>query len=754
MAVPRQSAFMPTIKCSQCNNEVEISMMGDHICGGAPAEEAAPPPPPPSADVLGGAFASVKGVFGFGYGSKAAAPPTVDTQSANQAYRPDQLTPISVSTGSRGTISPKTPTGRTNSTGGDEYFPAIAGANSPSQNLRPGGYGGFGDETEQTYGYGTSPPKPASLLQRKIEGLAAPPPLERSNTSSPKDKPRLPRKNGYGGFGPPRGDLSAEEFEPRPLMDQRAGTFPRDNQGRSDDYGAPARVPSAPGARPEPARAPTTDYQERPSTRNGPSRPSTRNGPDRPSTRNGPDRPSTRNGPDRPSTRNGPNRPSYDGREPSYGGREPSYNGREPSYSGREPPQPRGSYGRQQEAKRNPSSSLSPSDGYGPGNPYHSPSVSQSSSNSGYSHTSRQPSMASSNTSPARSSRRQNSGPQDLDDLMKDLESSMDSLAPRDNRVPPPMSDPQSDMRNQPPPIRPRIDSLRTSSTQSANNQRPISPPPRSPSRLGPAYSQPEPLYSEPPQPPFAQAKLQRAYSQPQAPPYAQPEYSEARNSSPAAAAKPLHNRAQSQGRSRGNCKSCRLPITGKSVSSADGRLTGKYHKACFVCTTCMEPFTSSEFYVLDDQPYCERHYHKLNGSLCGTCSQGIEGQYLEDESTSQKYHPKCFRCGDCGQVLRDGYFEVDGRAYCEQDALRRVQPPKPQVAPPRPQRGMMGPPPPRGGPRPPMGMGMGRGPGMGGRPGYGPPPPGSNRLGPPPPMGGMPGMPRMNKRMTRMGMF
>ncbi|KAK8069165.1 Paxillin-like protein 1 [Apiospora phragmitis] len=643
--------------------------MGDHICGGAPVVEA----PPPAPDMLGGAFASVKGVFGFGYGSKAAAPPTVDTQSANSAYaKPDQLTPVSVSTGSRSTMSPKTPTGRTNSTGGDEYFPAIAGANSPSQNTRPGGYGGFGDENEQTYGYGTSPQKPATLLQRKIEGLAAPAPLERSNTSTSygSNKPRLPRKNGYGGFGPPQSE-QGEDFEPRPLGNQRAGTFPRENERRPDDYDAPTRAPSAPGSRPEPehARVPTADYSER------------------------------------PVTRDRQNRPSYNSRQPS------------------QPSSLRGSYGRPQEARRHPSSSLSPTDGYGPGNPYHSPSVSQSSSNSGYSRGSRQPSMASSNTSPARSStasRRQNSGTQDLDDLMKDLESSMDSLNPRDMRVPSSRSDSQSDMRNPPPAIRPRIDSLRSSSSQTVSNQRSRSPPRSPPS-----------------------SRLEPSYSQPQAP-YAQPQFADDRSHSTGPTPQPSHNRAQSQGRSRGNCKACRLAITGKSVSSADGRLTGRYHKACFVCTTCMEPFASAEFYVLDDQPYCERHYHKLNGSLCGTCNQGIEGQYLEDESTSQKYHPQCFRCGDCGQVLRNGYFEVDGKAYCEQDAWKRVQP-KPQVAPPRPPRGMMRPPPPRGGPRPPMGMGMG------GRPGYGPP--GGNRLGPPP-AGGMPGMPRMNKRMTRLGMF
>jgi hypothetical protein len=36
--MPRESSFLPTIKCSQCGNQVEISMMGDHICNGADAQ--------------------------------------------------------------------------------------------------------------------------------------------------------------------------------------------------------------------------------------------------------------------------------------------------------------------------------------------------------------------------------------------------------------------------------------------------------------------------------------------------------------------------------------------------------------------------------------------------------------------------------------------------------------------------------------------------------------------------------------------
>lgn len=112
---------------------------------------------------------------------------------------------------------------------------------------------------------------------------------------------------------------------------------------------------------------------------------------------------------------------------------------------------------------------------------------------------------------------------------------------------------------------------------------------------------------------------------------------------------------------SRGDCRGCGEAIRGKSVSSADGRLTGRYHKQCksscsppcrscltiplgFVCKACQQPFDSATFYVLDNHPYCERDYHKLNNSLCQACDRGIEGQYLETERR-QKYHPDCLTC-------------------------------------------------------------------------------------------------------------
>ena len=63
-----------------------------------------------------------------------------------------------------------------------------------------------------------------------------------------------------------------------------------------------------------------------------------------------------------------------------------------------------------------------------------------------------------------------------------------------------------------------------------------------------------------------------------------------------------------------------------------------------FVCRTCRYPFETAEFYVLNNHPHCERHYHELNRSLCQSCDRGIEGQYLETDKR-EKFHPACLSC-------------------------------------------------------------------------------------------------------------
>ena len=125
--------------------------------------------------------------------------------------------------------------------------------------------------------------------------------------------------------------------------------------------------------------------------------------------------------------------------------------------------------------------------------------------------------------------------------------------------------------------------------------------------------------------------------------------------------------------KSKGLCSGCRLPIMGKFVRTADGRLPGRYHKECFGCQTCHSPFPTGEFYVLNDAPYCGEHYHELNGSTCKLCHRGIEGQYLETDR-ADKFHAHCFACTKCQIPLAEDYFEVEGAPYCQRHAFAVVK--------------------------------------------------------------------------------
>ena len=145
----------------------------------------------------------------------------------------------------------------------------------------------------------------------------------------------------------------------------------------------------------------------------------------------------------------------------------------------------------------------------------------------------------------------------------------------------------------------------------------------------------------------------------------------------------PRQRRPSTPGAVRGVCRGCSKNILSgqKSVSSKDGRLTGKYHKECFVCMTCKEVFATADFYVHKDHPYCAHHYHVLNETLCESCGDGIEGHYLETSNVSgngsKKFHPDCLKCATCKIQLNEDYFELGGRVYCEKDAFRMAHGPK-----------------------------------------------------------------------------
>ncbi|CAK7223490.1 hypothetical protein SCUCBS95973_005197 [Sporothrix curviconia] len=815
----RPASFLPTIKCSSCGQEIEISMMGEHICGKGAEEAAAPKQPPPSnfdqfmsygsksnntTNVNNSSRIYNDNNASYGYDSRDQnrsnrLPPKVDTSAANRSYyRAGQLTPVSNSSGSQ-SVSPKTPVGmmmgggggggmRTGglggpsrgldrgndrgNNGGNEYFePKIAGEfDSPR---RPGDYGGLDDVA---YPPPTSSPKrqQPNLLQRMNTiapgpfdmssgagsgGLARKPTnarnafprqasnsdYSRENTEKAGNYTAASNSNGNGN----RSNSNDDDFQPPSF--NRAGTFPR----LSESAEPPSRTPSAPGPRPDRSRRQPdnmSNYNDAYGNNNN---------------------------------NNYNNSPTYGGNPYSNGNSPPSDHMRRPSMgpdTSRAPP-PRTSLLRPRTSGRDGSSSGSSNGSipqinlaaeFGIGNPYHSasnsmsstvssvlsrPGVPFSSSQSSFSSASSFSTSSSTNSlsnannvreqqrpKPSTNNGSNNNNMPDFDSLMSDLQ----SMNTRDE--PEPVRRPSQDDRG-------RAGGYGGFGNNNNNNNN------------NSGYGSYNGSRSSPDRRPQSRGRndvrddMDRGYGV-----NLHREPSRARDSSlgrsntraaGAAAAAPPSMPSMPSIPSRGNCKACGDLITGKSVSSADGRLTGRYHKACFVCTTCSEPFSSATFYVHDDKPYCERHYHAVNGSLCGTCNIGIEGPYLADEADT-KHHPNCFVCGDCQQPLRDGYFEVSGGVYCERDALKRVQQawlsqtvptPTSSSAPSRGYGGFGG-----------MGnsltvpRGLPSGPNLARRPSVGLPNPNAmgsaarpfglpsgNRLAP---------RPRMEKRMTRLGMM
>lgn len=180
---------------------------------------------------------------------------------------------------------------------------------------------------------------------------------------------------------------------------------------------------------------------------------------------------------------------------------------------------------------------------------------------------------------------------------------------------------------------------------------------------------------------------------------YSEHNVSSVRNTSPNSLYPPSRSKSRRTTNARPPCRGCNKIIEGKSVKAADGRLTGRWHKACFVCRSCKAPFTTADFYVINNEPYCEQHYHEQNGSLCNGCHRGIEGQYLETSSSSRygsidkKFHPRCFTCSTCRVVLAQDYFEITGRVFCERHALAAMRAQArlaPGLNPPTDRRGLL----------------------------------------------------------------
>ncbi|KAJ2960492.1 hypothetical protein NQZ79_g4164 [Umbelopsis isabellina] len=117
-------------------------------------------------------------------------------------------------------------------------------------------------------------------------------------------------------------------------------------------------------------------------------------------------------------------------------------------------------------------------------------------------------------------------------------------------------------------------------------------------------------------------------------------------------------------------CRACGFPVEKEAVSAMDGKLQGKWHRTCFGCQTCHNAFPDNTFYVYDGAPYCKRHYHRLNNSLCRCCDEPIEGPCVQTIE-GWRYHPPCLSCSVCRRAITDVYYIHENRTYCETHMLQ-----------------------------------------------------------------------------------
>ncbi|XP_067088285.1 leupaxin isoform X1 [Osmerus mordax] len=104
----------------------------------------------------------------------------------------------------------------------------------------------------------------------------------------------------------------------------------------------------------------------------------------------------------------------------------------------------------------------------------------------------------------------------------------------------------------------------------------------------------------------------------------------------------------------------------GKSiVGKMISALGEAWHPEHFVCVVCKTEL--SGFFERDGKAYCEHDYHQLFSPRCAYC----KGPILQNILTAMdcSWHPEHFFCAHCGDVFGpEGYQEKDGKPYCIKD--------------------------------------------------------------------------------------
>lgn len=88
------------------------------------------------------------------------------------------------------------------------------------------------------------------------------------------------------------------------------------------------------------------------------------------------------------------------------------------------------------------------------------------------------------------------------------------------------------------------------------------------------------------------------------------------------------------------------------------------WHPDCFRCPACGELIGSGSFLHKGGKPYHPDCYHQKFAPRCAGCGQVISG--LSIRAMRKHWHPHHFVCAHCGKPIAGRFFAHAGKAYCE----------------------------------------------------------------------------------------
>nr|CAG8590691.1 14660_t:CDS:2 [Entrophospora candida] len=107
-------------------------------------------------------------------------------------------------------------------------------------------------------------------------------------------------------------------------------------------------------------------------------------------------------------------------------------------------------------------------------------------------------------------------------------------------------------------------------------------------------------------------------------------------------------------------CGYCNTPIEGQCITA----LGKSWHVGHFFCRECGGPFESGGFMVHDGYPYCEKDWMKKFAPKCKGCQNPIKEEFTS--ALDGKWHRDCFGCKTCNQPFHSSYYVHQGQPYCD----------------------------------------------------------------------------------------